>query len=153
MVCDGGDGPGHCPRPLATWVPAPEICRTGPERRHGFEAGLAEFRRLEAALPALGQEVARLPKAPVAADTDFVPAARGCRHFAPDSFTGLPAPDATVDNPYFREGDYGSRPESGVSSIDFAATSWSASCGTSSKSCLVSSARPWEGSRPTRRLP
>jgi O-methyltransferase len=38
---------------------------------------------------------------------------RGCRHYALDSFTGLPAPDATMDNAYFREGDYGSRAERG----------------------------------------
>jgi hypothetical protein len=38
---------------------------------------------------------------------------RGCRHFALDSFEGLPAPDKIADNAYFREGDYCARPERG----------------------------------------
>lgn len=35
------------------------------------------------------------------------------RVFALDSFAGLPAPDPALDNPYFRIGDYESRPERG----------------------------------------
>jgi predicted ATPase len=49
-----------------------EIYETDPERRHGFEAGLAEHRRLEAELPTLGYEVIVLPKTPVSARADFV---------------------------------------------------------------------------------
>ncbi len=52
--------------------PWPEIYVTDPERRHGFEAGLAEFARLELQLPALGYEVILLPKTTVAERADFV---------------------------------------------------------------------------------
>jgi predicted ATPase len=55
--------------------PWPEIYLTDPERRHGFEAGLAEYARLQALLPALGYAVLILPKVPVAARADFVLAA------------------------------------------------------------------------------
>ncbi|MCB9765939.1 MAG: class I SAM-dependent methyltransferase [Alphaproteobacteria bacterium] len=40
---------------------------------------------------------------------DFARAA-GRRVYALDSFEGLPPPDDAVDNPYFREGDYRTRP-------------------------------------------
>ena len=69
-------------RPLATQhryhrrvfiaPPWPEIYETDPERRHGFEAGLVEQRRLEGELPTLGYEVIELPKTTVAARADFV---------------------------------------------------------------------------------
>jgi predicted ATPase len=52
--------------------PWPEIYVTDDERRHAFEDGLPEYRRLEKALPALGYEVIRLPKVAVAARADFV---------------------------------------------------------------------------------
>lgn len=52
--------------------PWPEIYETDAERRHGFEAGLPEYYRLEKALPALGYEVIPLPKTTVAARADFV---------------------------------------------------------------------------------
>lgn len=52
--------------------PWPEIYETDAERRHGFEAGLPEYYRLEQALPVLGYEVIRLPKTTVAARADFV---------------------------------------------------------------------------------
>lgn len=52
--------------------PWPEIHATDAERRHGFEAGLAEYNRLEKAFPFLGYEVITLPKATVAARADFV---------------------------------------------------------------------------------
>jgi predicted ATPase len=55
--------------------PWPEIFETDAERRHGFEAGLPEYRRLEKALPALGYEVITLPRVAVAARADFVLAA------------------------------------------------------------------------------
>ena len=55
--------------------PWPEIYVTDAERRHGFDAGLAEYDRLEKALPALGYEVITLPKVSVAARADFVLAA------------------------------------------------------------------------------
>ena len=52
-----------------------EIYVTDAERRHGFDAGLPEYRRLEKALPALGYEVITLPKVAVSARADFVLAA------------------------------------------------------------------------------
>jgi predicted ATPase len=55
--------------------PWPEIYLTDAERRHGFEAGLPEYDRLQTSLPALGYEVLTLPKATVSARADFVLAA------------------------------------------------------------------------------
>jgi predicted ATPase len=52
--------------------PWPEIYVEDPERRHGFDAAVAEHRRLEAAYPRLGYRVVILPKAPVEARADFV---------------------------------------------------------------------------------
>jgi predicted ATPase len=52
--------------------PWPEIYETDPERRHGFEAGLLEYHRMEAELPTLGYEVIVLPKTAVPARADFV---------------------------------------------------------------------------------
>ncbi len=57
--------------------PWPEIYWTDPERRHGFEAGVAEYHRLKTVLPALGYDVVPLPKAPVAARADLVLATLG----------------------------------------------------------------------------
>jgi predicted ATPase len=55
--------------------PWPEIYVKDAERRHGFEAALPEYYRLEKALPALGYEVIPLPKVSVSARADFVLAA------------------------------------------------------------------------------
>jgi predicted ATPase len=52
--------------------PWPEIYETDADRRHGIEAALAEYHRLEQALPRLGYQVILLPKAPVSARADFV---------------------------------------------------------------------------------
>lgn len=52
--------------------PWPEIYRSDPERRHGFEAALAEYERLERTYPALGYEAVILPKVSVAERADFV---------------------------------------------------------------------------------
>ena len=52
--------------------PWPEIYAGDPERRHGFDAALAEYERLENTYPALGYEVIVLPKAPVDERVDFV---------------------------------------------------------------------------------
>jgi predicted ATPase len=57
--------------------PWPEIYVTDPERRHGLEAALPEFERLERELPALGYEVILLPKIGVADRADFVLATLG----------------------------------------------------------------------------
>jgi predicted ATPase len=57
--------------------PWPDIYVTDPERRHGFEDGLAEYERLQTLLPTLGYAVATLPKAPVAERADFVLATLG----------------------------------------------------------------------------
>jgi len=42
------------------------------ERRHGFEAGVAEYRRLIDAYPALGYEAMILPKISVGDRVEFV---------------------------------------------------------------------------------
>jgi predicted ATPase len=52
--------------------PWPELYVTDEERRHGFEAGLAEYERLHRELPALGYDMVILPKATVSARADFV---------------------------------------------------------------------------------
>ncbi|PVM86952.1 AAA family ATPase [Caulobacter radicis] len=52
--------------------PWPEIHVADAERRHGFDAALDEYGRLEAALPALDYEVVVLPRTSVAARADFV---------------------------------------------------------------------------------
>lgn len=52
--------------------PWPEIYVTDSERRHGFEASVAEYQRLMTVLPALGYDVINLPKAPPQARADFV---------------------------------------------------------------------------------
>jgi len=52
--------------------PWPEIYETDAERRHGFEAGLLEYHRLERTLPVLGYEVIPLPKVAVSARAEFV---------------------------------------------------------------------------------
>jgi predicted ATPase len=52
--------------------PWPQIHVADDERRHGLEAALDEYRRLEAALPALDYEVVVLPRTSVAARADFV---------------------------------------------------------------------------------
>lgn len=52
-----------------------EIYVADAERPHGFEAGLAEFERLERAYPLLGYEVIMLPQTTVSARADFVLAA------------------------------------------------------------------------------
>lgn len=62
----------HCIFMAPPW---PEIYATDAARQHGFEAGLAEYRRLEKTFPALGYEVIVLPKASVSARADFVLAA------------------------------------------------------------------------------
>jgi predicted ATPase len=52
--------------------PWPEIYVKDTERRHGLEAGVAEYERLYRQLPALGYEVFILPKTTVSARADFV---------------------------------------------------------------------------------
>lgn len=52
--------------------PWPEIYRHDPERRHGFDAAVAEHRHLARVYPALGYDVAPLPRADVQARADFV---------------------------------------------------------------------------------
>ena len=49
-----------------------EIYVTDPERRHGLDEAIAEYRRLLVVYPSLGYEVTVLPKAGVAARADFV---------------------------------------------------------------------------------
>lgn len=52
--------------------PWPEIYVTDPERRHGFEAAVAEYERLLRAYPALGYDVIVLPKVSVTERADFI---------------------------------------------------------------------------------
>jgi predicted ATPase len=52
--------------------PWPEIYQGDLERRHGFDAAVAEYDRLERAYSALGYEVVILPKIPVNARADFL---------------------------------------------------------------------------------
>ncbi|MGX7743300.1 AAA family ATPase [Rhodopseudomonas parapalustris] len=52
--------------------PWPEIYVTDDDRRHGFDAAVAEYDRLAATYPALGYDVVPLPKIPTAARADFV---------------------------------------------------------------------------------
>lgn len=52
--------------------PWPEIYVNDPERRHGMDAALAEYRRLTHDYPALGYRVIALPKVNVAARVDFL---------------------------------------------------------------------------------
>lgn len=52
--------------------PWPEIYVIDNERRHSFDAGVAEYQRLVDAFPALGYEVTILPKIGVAERAEFV---------------------------------------------------------------------------------
>ncbi|WP_411033786.1 AAA family ATPase [Shinella sp. BYT-45] len=52
--------------------PWPEIYAGDRERRHGFDAALAEYDRLERTYPMLGYETVILPKVPVGERADFV---------------------------------------------------------------------------------
>jgi predicted ATPase len=52
--------------------PWPEIYTTDPERRHGFDAALAEYSRLLKVYPSLGYEIVVLPKVGVAERADLV---------------------------------------------------------------------------------
>ena len=52
--------------------PWPEIYVTDSERRHGFEAATAEYRRLMETLPALGYDTVVLPKSSPSARANFV---------------------------------------------------------------------------------
>lgn len=52
--------------------PWPEIYVSDPERRHGFDAAVAEYERLERAYPALGYEVVTVPRTGVDERMAFV---------------------------------------------------------------------------------
>ncbi len=52
--------------------PWPEIYVTDADRRHGFEAAVAEYQRLATTYPALGYDVVLLPKTSSVARADFV---------------------------------------------------------------------------------
>ena len=49
-----------------------EIYATDPERRHGWEAAVAEYERLAAIYPALGYDVVVLPRVSVIERADIV---------------------------------------------------------------------------------
>ena len=52
--------------------PWQEIYASDPERRHGWQAAVAEYKRLSAIYPALGYDVTVLPRIPVTARADMV---------------------------------------------------------------------------------
>lgn len=52
--------------------PWPEIYATDAERRHGFDAAVAEYERLARSYPLLGYDVALLPRTGVGERADFV---------------------------------------------------------------------------------
>lgn len=52
--------------------PWPEIYATDAQRRHGMDAALVEYERLQLVYPSLGYEVTLLPKVDVVARADFV---------------------------------------------------------------------------------
>lgn len=52
--------------------PWPEIYRTDPARRHGFDEAVAEYDHLRETYGALGHEVVTIPRMDVAARADFV---------------------------------------------------------------------------------
>ena len=52
--------------------PWQEFYASDPERRHGWEAAVAEYERLAAIYPALGYDVFVLPRIPVTARADMV---------------------------------------------------------------------------------
>jgi predicted ATPase len=60
----------HCRVFLAP--PWPEIYATDAERRHGFDAAVAEYRRLLDVYPSLGYAVTILPKIGVSERADFI---------------------------------------------------------------------------------
>lgn len=57
--------------------PWPEIYATDADRRHGFDAAVAEYHRLTVAFAALGYEIVTLPKISRSARADFVLASLG----------------------------------------------------------------------------
>lgn len=52
--------------------PWPEVFANDPERRHGFDEALGEYRRLAETLPRLGYTIIELPKIAPDARADFV---------------------------------------------------------------------------------
>lgn len=52
--------------------PWPEIYVTDADRKHGFDAAVAEYDRLMEAFPALGYEVIALPKTTTVQRADFL---------------------------------------------------------------------------------
>ena len=62
----------HYHRRVFLAPPWPEIYVTDSERRHGLDAGIAEYQRLIDAYPALGYEVTILPKISVAERVEFI---------------------------------------------------------------------------------
>jgi predicted ATPase len=62
--------------------PWPEIFVRDPERRHSFQAGVAEYERLARELPRLGYEVLMLPRLSISERADFVLGALELRPYA-----------------------------------------------------------------------
>jgi len=66
-------GPAHRYHRRAFLAPLwPEIYVTDPDRRHGLDEAIAEYRRLLIVYPSLSYEVILLPKVSVATRVDFV---------------------------------------------------------------------------------
>jgi predicted ATPase len=63
----------HCFHPRVFLAPPwPDIYVSDDERRHAFDAAIAEYERLREAYPALGYEVVTLPRVAVSARADFI---------------------------------------------------------------------------------
>lgn len=63
--------------PVFLAPPWPELFASDPERRHGFEAAVAEYERLLGAFPAAGYAVEIMPKASVAERVAWIEARIG----------------------------------------------------------------------------
>lgn len=70
-------GPSPYDDPVFLAPPWPENFARDTDRRHGFDAALAEYERIGLALAALGHRTLTLPKVPVAQRMRFVLAALG----------------------------------------------------------------------------
>lgn len=65
-------GADRCYHQVFVAPPWPAIYTTDPDRRHGFDAAIAEFDRLAAAYPSLGYHMLMLPRISVTERADLV---------------------------------------------------------------------------------
>lgn len=74
VVCDPGL---RYASPVFLTPPWPELFASEPERRHGFDAAVAEYERLVRAFPAAGYAAEIMPKLPVAERVAWIEARIG----------------------------------------------------------------------------